>query len=147
IDHAGCSALFYAIEKGNTDAVSLLVDIGANLNLQSDDGDTPLMYATECRQATIAKALIDHGADIELRNNRGQTAIVVEALLNIPEIGKALVGRRAHDKAIRQAEKAEAAGVNLNTGELGNKSGVFIGGSPKRGVDTNQTAFIEALSE
>lgn len=60
----------------------LLIDLGANVNCQDFDGDTPLHAAMEpawnCSESVpeaAVKLLIDHGADVNVRNHDGKRPI------------------------------------------------------------------------
>lgn len=54
--------LFYAIRSGNEDAVSLLIRRGANVEIRTQRGLTPLAVAAEHNHEKIAQILIDNGA-------------------------------------------------------------------------------------
>ena len=49
--HGGATAIYVACELGHTDAVKLLLDAGAPVDLAREDGDTPLFKA--CRDGKI----------------------------------------------------------------------------------------------
>jgi ankyrin repeat protein len=53
-----------AIQKGNSEVVSQEIRNGADVNLVTADGSTPLTIAIRYYQAGIAKLLIDHHADV-----------------------------------------------------------------------------------
>ena len=77
-DKFGESALFYAIERQDTEAVKLLLKYGAKLDLRSDlYGQTPLHYAARVGNLEIAEMLINKGADIMSKTNLGWTTIKV----------------------------------------------------------------------
>jgi len=52
-----------------------LLEHGANLNVQDNDGRTPLHYAVENCHVDVARVLFDHGADPTIRDNEGMTPL------------------------------------------------------------------------
>jgi uncharacterized protein len=52
---------------------------GANVNLRSDSGWTPLMFAAQAGDLATAQLLIARGADVNARANNGTTALIVAA--------------------------------------------------------------------
>ncbi len=49
-----------AVSHGRLDMVKLLLDCGANVNLQDDDGSTALMVAAEHGHVDITRLLLSH---------------------------------------------------------------------------------------
>jgi len=82
-DAYGQTPLMYASSNNNAEAVQILINMGADANLQTDDGWTALMYAARDNPENI-KTLLINGADSELENNDGQTALDI-AKENYPE--------------------------------------------------------------
>ena len=58
----GCTALMAASEEGHTDIVKLLIDAGAGVNYQDEEGYTALMYASKYGHKEISKLLREAGA-------------------------------------------------------------------------------------
>ena len=58
------TALWQASMSGALDVVQYLVDKGANVNVVSKSGGSPLWSACNCRHQNVVKFLLDHGADI-----------------------------------------------------------------------------------
>ena len=71
-DTAGQTALHLT---GHLAIAKILVDGGANINVQDDKGRTPLMIHTEEGNKDIVSYLIAHGADIDRKDSQGQTAL------------------------------------------------------------------------
>ena len=51
----------------------LLIQHGADVNVQDNNGVTPLMWAAGWRQSYLIPSLLANGADIHLRDNQGKT--------------------------------------------------------------------------
>ncbi|HKP37791.1 MAG TPA: ankyrin repeat domain-containing protein [Pyrinomonadaceae bacterium] len=75
-DADGTTALMYAAENGDTQAVNALLRNGASVNLVDKDGETALMKAaaSSCTEETVM-ALINSGADLDARDHKGRNAL------------------------------------------------------------------------
>ncbi|CAO3610779.1 unnamed protein product [Cunninghamella blakesleeana] len=73
-DEQGLTALHHACDRGYLDLIKLLIDLGANVNEQTNDLETPLHFACISEQLLPAQYLIDHGADISIVDSEGCTA-------------------------------------------------------------------------
>ncbi len=73
----GFSALTLSVVQGNSETVKVLLDAGANVNLQEVRGMTPLMaaVATDHPNREIIRTLLDHHADTKLKSKAGETAL------------------------------------------------------------------------
>ena len=56
--------------------VSLLLERGADVNRQSNEGDTALVMLARRGDSTKIQLLIRHNADVNYRNGRGRTALM-----------------------------------------------------------------------
>lgn len=63
-----------AIIKGDKDAVEKFIELGENVNQQSN-GMTPVMYAARYNRTEILKALIQHGANLKAKSDEGHRAL------------------------------------------------------------------------
>jgi ankyrin repeat protein len=70
----GSSPLISAALFGKTEMAKLLLDAGADLNFQNNDGSTALHTSSFFCRPEIVKMLLDKGADKTIRNKYGSTA-------------------------------------------------------------------------
>jgi ankyrin repeat protein len=80
VDSSGFLALHMASWRGRVRIVKLLLDgkyegKGADKNLQSSGGWTPLIEACYSGQDAIVHLLLERGANVTLRNKDGNTAL------------------------------------------------------------------------
>ena len=71
----GSSPLISAAVFGKPEAAKLLIDAGADLNFQNNDGSTALISAAYFCRPEIVKMLLDKGADKTITNKYGATAL------------------------------------------------------------------------
>ncbi|MCP4634745.1 MAG: ankyrin repeat domain-containing protein [candidate division Zixibacteria bacterium] len=72
--------LITAAALGKTEAAKILIDAGADLNYQNNDGSTSLHTAAFFCSAGIVKALIEKGVNKTLKNSTGMTALEIVEL-------------------------------------------------------------------
>jgi ankyrin repeat protein len=70
----GSSPLISAAVFGKTDEAKILIDAGADINFQNNDGSTALLTAAFFCRPEIVKMLLDKGADKTITNKYGATA-------------------------------------------------------------------------
>jgi hypothetical protein len=68
----GRTALHRAAQEANEDLVNVLIDGGADLNIQDDQGRTPVMVA---ETFTIRRILTYAGADLKIQDTAGNTVL------------------------------------------------------------------------
>ena len=71
------SAMSWAALHGQPEVVQLLVENGAEVDIKSGDGATPLHSAAFFGRTDVAKLLLENGADPQTRNNDGATPVDV----------------------------------------------------------------------
>lgn len=70
----GSTPLMVAAVFNSTEVASLLVNNGANLDIQNNEGSTALVTAAFFCHPAMVTYLMEQGADLEIRNNFGVTA-------------------------------------------------------------------------
>ncbi|KAH8345437.1 hypothetical protein KR084_000547 [Drosophila pseudotakahashii] len=72
------TALMLAVSHGNLDMVNLLLDAGADINIQDEDGSTALMCAAEHGRVDVIKTLLSHpDCDSLVNDVDGSTAFKI----------------------------------------------------------------------
>lgn len=71
----GSSPLISATVFGKPEAAKILLDAGADINFQNNDGSTALHTASFFCYPEIVKMLLDKGADKTIKNKYGATAL------------------------------------------------------------------------
>jgi len=80
------------IEKEEYDVIiKYLIDHGANVDVKSKEGDTPLTITCKKGNEVIVKYLINHGADISLRNGSNETPLTIAYKIRNKPIIKCLI--------------------------------------------------------
>jgi len=74
-DTDGLAAIHYAVETLNTNALTLLLKYGADVNARDPLYQTPLLLSIMADQLAPAKILLNHGGDPNLWDRRGDTAL------------------------------------------------------------------------
>jgi ankyrin repeat protein len=92
----GWTPLHLAAIKGNEETARMLIDAGADLNLQDEDGYTPLNWAARVGKIEIVRMLIAAGADVNLQNEDGWTPLHLAAFTGGLEIARMLIDAGAN---------------------------------------------------
>jgi hypothetical protein len=58
--------------QGDLNEVERLLDEGVNINIQDDDGFTPLIIAIVNKDIDLVELLIEKGADVSIKDNDGK---------------------------------------------------------------------------
>jgi ankyrin repeat protein len=90
VRHFAGPALIAAARGNNYDAVSLLLEAGANVNAKSNGG-TPLLMASLKGRTTIIGLLLNKGADVGATDVEGSTALMKAAINGRTEAGRMLI--------------------------------------------------------
>ncbi|MCK4319668.1 ankyrin repeat domain-containing protein [Candidatus Micrarchaeota archaeon] len=87
--------LLKAAEKGDMEAVELLIKKGANVNTKINFGRTPLIGAAGEGHTETVKLLIQKGAEVTAKNNYGETALIGAAHNGHTETAELLIQKGA----------------------------------------------------
>jgi ankyrin repeat protein len=72
-------AAFEALRKGDASALEKQLQLGLDVNVKNDQGQTLLMHGLLYMPVDTAKILLDRGADVNLAGKGGTTALMVAA--------------------------------------------------------------------
>jgi ankyrin repeat protein len=101
---AGATALMWAV--GDLDKVKLLVDRGANVNVQADVGPgfTPLIMAADSPAGgPLVRFLLDRGADVNLSTKSGFTPLMAALAGGDPEAISLILDKKPNVRAANPA--------------------------------------------
>jgi uncharacterized protein len=114
----GLTAVLYAARDGCYECVEALIGAGADVNLPSPEGVTPLMTALDNDHNDVAKLLLDRGANPNLWDWWGRTALYIavdrKAAALAPGRGRGSRRGAASTPSMEIINALLAAGVNLN---------------------------------
>ena len=65
------------IPPGHCPTVTLLLARGADCNVASTSGVTPLMSAARAGHHDVVETLLGHGVDVNVGDNKGMTALML----------------------------------------------------------------------
>lgn len=111
----GTTPLHFAVDHCTINAMTLLLDHGANPNAIVHDSVDPLKngctalhlmipgFEDDAQKIAALNLLLGHGAEINRRNSRGETPLFIAAYLGTPAVIRALLAAGA-DAAIKDAE-------------------------------------------
>jgi uncharacterized protein len=88
-DDEGFTPLHFAASGDNVDVVRLLLDAGAEVNAQSNAGDTPIYNAirnTTPAAGSIQRLLRERGGDPTIANEKGHSALRFVQRYGTPEM-------------------------------------------------------------
>lgn len=86
VDEFGQSLLHCTSLFGRAEAVSVLLDHGADVNACTNGRRTPLMYAACRGHRQVAEILLSRGANVDMKDAHGTTAIEWAAVNGFPEV-------------------------------------------------------------
>ena len=89
------TALIYASQKGYLDICKLLIDSGADVNIQDKHGSSPLMFTIISSKKDICELLIANGAGVNIQNCHGDTALTIASYQGKKEICELLINAGA----------------------------------------------------
>ena len=126
------TALIWASRSGSLEAISLLLDSGADVNLPGSTGDnwdaTPLQHAILQRQPAVVRLLLDRGADLDRGAGPGSlTPLLLAAGDTDPAILKLLLAHGA-DPTVEDENGATPLSRAVSAGTLHGPDRPMFGG-------------------
>ncbi|GFR41876.1 hypothetical protein Agub_g2659 [Astrephomene gubernaculifera] len=129
VDENGRSALHFAAALGNADCCRLLLEAGADVDLQDKEGFTPLHMAAGYMHTSSCAVLLEGGANPELRDSSGRDVVrLVEGLRGSMPLSMGSVQRRLALEEVANCltdrlydEVTPAAVLNMRTGPDGSR--------------------------
>lgn len=94
---------------GKTGMVKLLLENGADINLQDENGETALMYAIQTGNKETIKLLIDNGADLNIMNKAKVNALFLAEKKKDPEIIELLKNAGAIEMTVEEIKAHKKA--------------------------------------
>ena len=86
------TALQEAVFMKRTEVVQLLIDAGADVDTQNNEGRSPLHVACKSGELDIVKMLVEAGAGVRATDNQGCTCLMLAAWHGHTDIVRYLVG-------------------------------------------------------
>ena len=132
-DEGGASwtALIWAARSGSAEAINVLLDSGADVNLPGSTGDnwdaTPLQHAILQRQPAAVRLLLDRGADLNRGAGGSLTPLFLAAGDTDPAILKLLLAHGA-DSNVENENGATPLSRAVSAGTLNGPDRPMFGG-------------------
>ena len=98
--------IFTYIKNNDIKSVKNYIDSGYDLNIQNNDGNTPIIYSTSNNKIEIVKLLLNSGADIDKQTNLGYTALILAAYTNNRETVEILLDYGADEFILNDENKS-----------------------------------------
>lgn len=139
--------LFKAVKEGRLDQVKALIAKGADVNIRTATGSTPLMYAADGNQLAIARFLLKLGADVNAKNGTNNTALIYASIKGHVDIVTELLRKKA-DVNVKNISKADAL-IYAVVGKKTEIADILLknGASVTDKYDGGKTALLMAASD
>ena len=109
--------LHLASERGHVKTALVLIDHGASVMVQNEDGRTPLHLASRKGQVEVGRMLIERGADVTAQNANGETPLHLASEEEHVEVARMLIERGA-DVTARNANGVTPLHLASQLGQL-----------------------------
>jgi len=110
--YGGESLLHVAAKSGHVSMVKMLLDKGANINIQDESGNTALHYAAANGKKDMVKLLLEKDADASVVNAKEQKAIDYSNIKGFNEITELLLKYSPSNIANPNSSKTETAPIS-----------------------------------
>ncbi|MGE7858678.1 MULTISPECIES: ankyrin repeat domain-containing protein [Bacillus] len=90
--------LLLSATLGDTETAMKLIQDGANINIEGDNGETPILAATYQNHVETVKALIDAGANIEVKDEKKSNPFLYASREGYTDIVKLLIAAGVNTK-------------------------------------------------
>ena len=94
----GEAPLLVATAANCPDAVKVLLDRKANINIKDGDGRTALIVATAGNMLDLARVLLERGADMDVEDSLGRTALMYASMNGREEMAEMFRAAKAKKK-------------------------------------------------
>lgn len=135
-----CTPLMEASSGGYIDIVKLLLENTADVNSQSQAGNTALIYACCGGYEDVVEVLLNHGADIEAHNENGHTPLMEAASGGHVNVAKMLLERGACINSHSNEFKESAL-------TLACYKGMEVNGLQSKNIHCTMLTFIFSIPE
>jgi ankyrin repeat protein len=149
VDDIGWSVLMFAVNNGYKDIVNLLIEKGADINIQAKNGFNALMTAIQGKTTNhtdIAKKLININANLELKNKKGNTSLMIAIDESKTEIANMIIKKNTN--VINIQSDNDGYTPLMNAIEMNNiaivKSLIEAGADITKKNNKGKTAFMMA---
>ena len=147
---SGLTLLMSAASQGHERVVELLLQRGAEIDLQSSEGLTALIIATNWSQLAAVRRLLRAGADTTLRGEDGKTALMIAKDAGYSECVRAIeehAGTKTSKDPPPQPHHHQAEDAGKEDGKGGDTEGVLVPdiivAAAKRGDEAAVLAWVD----
>jgi len=123
--YGGESLLHVATKKGNLSMVKLLIEAGANINIQDESGNTPLHYSAANGKKDVVKYLLENDADASIVNVKEQKAIDYSNVKGFNEITELILKYAPSGTVVTPIQKEEPQKANISNSIEGKKKALL----------------------
>lgn len=128
VSDSGDTVLMLAARTGKPDAVTVLLNHGAEVNKTNATGQTALMWAASQRNAAAVQVLIDHKADFSIRTHAAPPPKPLDTIFSapFPVGGMTALLFAARQNDVKSAGILLAAGADVNQSAQDGTSPILV---------------------